>query len=496
MTKARPTLARTRLPTWLPFGALVSIEFLTVMDTAVVNIALPTIKDDLGYNHTEISWVVNCYLITVAGLLLAAGRLADALGRRRLFVAGTMVFTIASVSCGLAGEPWHLLAGRAIQGLGAALVVPAALALITDLFPEGPSRIRALAIFASMGAVAAPIGLALGGFLTELDWHLIFWINVPLGVMITAIAFMALPAPSTAPIAVDLVGAVAVTGTLSLTALAAVLLEANGPWAATTVAAAIGAVVFAFVLALRQRFATNPLIPTALLRIRSITVGNGIFALVGTVLLGTFFFVTLYLQETRGLAPLPATLAYVPIPLAALAGTRLAPWIIRRLGPHNALAAGLLVQAVTLAIWAIVGNVGGPLAFTLIAPTVPWGVGMGVSIVSSFVVCTSGVPGPVAGAASGLATTAYQGGGAVGLALVAALAAATSDTTGSASSTQATGLIGNHWGIWALAGIALLGAALTRALPRSQQKLAAGEGSDGPDAPTQRAGRSGGQSDS
>lgn len=483
MTQTSPAEAATRWTSWVPFGVLVSIEFLTVMDAAVVNIALPVIREDLGYSHTEISWVVNCYLIAFAGLLLAAGRLADALGRRRLFVAGTVVFTVASAGCGLAVEPWQLLTGRAVQGVGAALVVPAALALITDIFTEGPSRVRALGIFSSMGAVAAPIGLALGGFLTEFDWHLIFWINVPLGVIITAIALTALPAPSPTPGPVDLIGAVAATGTLSLLALAAVSLEASGPSAATTIAAAVGAVVFGLILVLRQRYAANPLIAPALLRVRSIVVGNSIFVLVGTVLLGTFFFVTLYLQEVRGLAPLQATLAYVPIPLAVLAGTRLAPWIIGRLGPHNALGLGLLVQAVTLAIWAIVVDTSGSLAVTLIGPTIGWGIGLGVSIVSSFVVCTSGVPGPVAGAASGLATAAYQGGGAVGLALVAALAAATGDLgSGSPTLTQAAQLSGYRWGIWALAGVAILGAALTRMLSMSLQEPAAVEDSDGTDA--------------
>jgi predicted MFS family arabinose efflux permease len=182
-------------------------------------------------------------------------------------------------------------------------------------------------------------------------------------------------------------------------------------------------------------------------------------------MLGTFFLVTLYLQETRGLAPLQATLAYLPIPLATLAGTRLAPWIIGRIGPHDALGMGLLVQSVALAAWAVVGSADGPLAATLTAPTVPWAVGMGVSLVSSFVICTSGVPGQVAGAASGLATTAHQGGGAVGLALVAALAAAAGDLgDGSPTMTQAAQLTGYHWGVWALAGVAFLGAALTRAL--------------------------------
>jgi EmrB/QacA subfamily drug resistance transporter len=435
------------------------------MDAAVVNIALPGIKDDLGYSHTEISWVVNCYLIAFAGLLLAAGRLSDALGRRRLFVAGTILFTAASAACGLAAEPWQLLTGRALQGVGAALVVPSALALITDIYPEGSGRIRALGIFSSMGAVAAPFGLALGGFLAEIDWHLIFWINVPLGIIITAVALTALPTPSRTPAPVDLIGAVAASGTLSLLALAAISLEADGPAAGSTIGAATGAATFGLLLVLRQRYAAHPLVPPALLRIRSVVVGNCILVLVGTVMLGMFFFVTLYLQETRGLAPLQATLAYLPIPLATLAGTWLAPWIIGRIGPYDALGVGLLVQSVALAAWAVVGSADGPLAVTLTAPTAPWALGMGVSIVSSFVICTSGVPARIAGAASGLATTAHQGGGAVGLALVAALAAAAGGL-GAASSTMthAAQLTGYHWGVWALAGIAFVGAALTRAL--------------------------------
>lgn len=473
MTQRAPVKSATRWPQWVPFGALVSIEFLTVMDAAVVNIALPVIKEDFRYNHTGISWVVNSYLIAFAGLLLVAGRLADTFGRRRLFIAGTLVFTIGSAGSGMAVESWHLLTGRAVQGVGAALVVPAALALITDIFTDGPGRVRALGIFSSMGAVAAPIGLALGGFLTELDWHLIFWINVPLGLIVATIALTALPAPSPTPGQVDLLGAIAATGTMTLAALAAVSLEADGPSAINTIAAALAAVIFGLILTVRQRYAANPLIPPVLLRHRSIVIGNVIFVLVGSVLLGTFFFVTLYLQEVRGLAPLQATMAYVPIPLAVLAGTRLASSLIGRLGQRNALGLGLLAQAASLAIWAMVVDVNGSLAVTLVGPTFVWGVGLGISIVSAFVVCTSGVPGPVVGAASGLATAAYQGGGAVGLALVAALAAATGKpTNGSRIPTEAVQLDGYRWGIWALVCVAAAGAALTRGLMRLPESMA------------------------
>lgn len=451
---------------WTGFLVLGSIEFLTVMDASVVNIALPVIKRDLGFTASATAWIVNCYLIPFAGTLLLAGRLGDVLGRRRLFLAGTALFTLASAACGFAAEPWHLLAGRAAQGLGAALVVPAALALITDLFAEGPDRNRALAIFGGMGGLAAPAGLVVGGLLAGVQWSLIFWINVPLGAIVLLLARTVLPAPAHTAARLDLPGAVAATGALILLAFTAASLEDPS---ATTAAAAAAAALFGVVFVLRQRHAADPLIHRSVLASRSVTVGSGIFVLVGTVLLATFYIVTLYLQDVRGLAPLEATLVYVPLPLATFVGTQVAPRLMARMAPRDVLALGLAVQGVSLCAWALASTETGDLMTGLIAPATPWGFGLGLSIVSSFAVCTSGVTGHEAGAASGLATSAYQGGGAVGLAAVAALAAATTRHTASTGKIDTTALLtGHHAAMWTLAATAALALALTRALPPPQ----------------------------
>lgn len=454
---------------WLGFIVLGGIEFLTVMDAAVVNIALPVIKDDLGFTASATAWVVNCYLIPFAGALLLAGRLGDVFGHRRLFLSGTALFTVASTGCGFAAAPWQLLVGRTVQGLGAALVVPAALALITGLFAEGPARNRALAIFGGMGALAAPVGLVVGGLLAGVEWSMIFWINVPLGVLVLLVARAVLPTPANTPVQVDVAGAVAATGALSLLAFTAASLES--PSAVTLTLGGVGAVVFGTVFVLRQRHAKAPLIPREVLRLRSVTVGSAIFVLVGTILFATFYIVTLYLQDVRGLGPLEATLVYVPVPLAVFGGTQVAPRLVARLTPRNALALGLAVQGVALTAWALTSTETGSLLTGLVAPATLWGFGLGLSIVSSFVVCTSGIAGPGAGAASGVATSAYQGGGAVGLAAVAALAAATTGHVADGKAIDGSALLaGHHVAMWTLAAVAAVGLALTRALPTTPRR--------------------------
>lgn len=466
MSTSAPPVRRGARTGFLVLG---SIEFLTVMDASVVNIALPVIKDDLGFTGSPTAWIVNCYLIPFAGMLLLAGRLGDVLGHRRLFLAGTTLFTLASAGCGLAAEPWQLLAGRTAQGLGAALVVPAALALITALFTEGASRNRALAVFGGMGGIAAPVGLIVGGLLADIGWPLIFWINVPLGVIVLLLARAVLPAPAGAPARLDVVGAAAATGAVGLLAFTAASLE--DPSAATAAPALAGAAFFGTVFVLRQRRARHPLIPRALLESRSVTVGGGIFVLVGTSLLATFYIVTLYLQDVRGLSPSEATLVYVPIPLAMFVGTQLAPRLIAGLAPRNTLALALGIQSVSLAAWALTSTETGSLTTGLIAPAAPWSFGLGLSIVSSFAICASGVAGPEAGAASGVATSAYQGGGAVGLAAVAALAAAATNHADTANDAAAL-LAGHHVAMWTLAATAAIGAALTRALPAAPDRVA------------------------
>lgn len=462
-TSAEP--GRTARNPWVIFSVLALIEFITVMDASVVNIALPAIRDGLSFSPTTIAWVVDAYLVGFAGFLLLAGRATDFVGRRRLFLIGVVVFTVFSLVCAAAVEPWHLVVARVLQGFGAALVFPAALALITDIFPEGPSRGKAIGLFSGMAGLAAPVGLVLGGLLTTVSWELIFLINIPIGIVVLVASFVLLPSPRPNPQGrLDVAGAVTFTGGLIVLILAMVRGGAQG-WTSPLTLVELGvaaALLIAFVA--RQRVAAEPLIPTVLLKMRNVSVGNIIFAIVGTILISVFFFITLYLQQVREFGSLEAALLYLPIPLGMFAGTQVAPRVLR-FGPHNVLGAGLVIQAVALAAWALMMSESGSLLLSFHVPATLWAFGLGMSIVSSFVVCTMGLEGPIAGAASGMATTSYQGGGALGLAVLVVVADAV--TRGG---TSPAGLISGYTAaLWVAVGIALVGALLTRLIMGGKQ---------------------------
>jgi len=470
-TRSTRAAARPDRGVWLVFSLLALIEFMTVLDASIVNIALPSIQRSLDFTQTNLTWVVNAYLLGYAGFLLLAGRAADLYGRRRLFAAGTALFTLASLFCGLAPGAPYLIAGRFAEGLGAALAAPAALALITDIFPEGRERNRALGLFTGMAGVAAPIGLVLGGLLTTITWQLVFLINVPLGLAVLLATFRLLPAKA-APDSgsIDLIGAVAATGGLCLLIYAAVSGQAQGWTSSPIVIAFAGAAVLLAIFVWRQVTASQPMVPTFLLQQRNLVIGNIIIAIVGTLLFTTFFVITLYLQRVRGAGPLVAGLTYVPIPLAMLAGTQVGPRVAARVGPAAALGLALVVQGIGLASWSLVIGPDSQFVLTFLLPTVVWSFGLGGSIVGSYIVCTSGLTQEVAGAAAGLATTTYQAGGALGLAVLGTIATIrTSMLLGNAGVTSQTGdpgalIAGYTLALWCGVGIAVLGAVLTLAL--------------------------------
>lgn len=420
-THARQAKLRQHSP-WLVFGVIALIEFMAVMDASIVNIALPTIRTELGFDAASVAWVVDGYLVGFAGFMLLAGRAADVLGRRRLFIGGVLLFTVFSVACALADTPWLLVTSRLLQGVGAAFAVPAALALITDLFAEGPSRNRALGIFAGMAGVAAPVGLVLGGLLTTIAWEWIFLINAPIGVAVIVAGLRLLPRDGARRAdTLDVLGAVSITGGLALLILGMVRGNAQDWTAPSTLAELAGSVVLLLVFVGRQAFARQPLVPRGVLQDRTRVVGNLIFAAVGTILLSTFFLTTLYLQRVRGMDALGAAAIYLPLPIGMLIGTQLAPRLLQ-VGVRRVLAGGLLIQAATLGGWAVVMSPNANVLWTFMLPATVWAVGLGLAIVCSFVVCTQGLTGHTAGVASGLAQTTYQGGGAVGLAVLAVVA--------------------------------------------------------------------------
>ena len=452
---------------WSMFWVLALIEFMSVMDASVVNIALPSIRVGLGFSPTTISWVVDAYLLGFAGFMLLAGRATDLIGRRRLFIIGTVVFGLFSLACAAAQAPWELVTSRLLQGFGAALVTPAALALITDIFPEGQGRNKALGMFSGMAGVAAPVGLVLGGLLTTAAWQWIFLINVPI-VLVVLVGSVRL-LPRTRPTGggdLDVAGSVSATAGLLLLVLAMERGSAQGWGSTASIAEFTAAGVLLVLFVVRQVTASAPLIPTMLLAKRNIAMGNTIFALVGIILISTFFFITLFLQQVRDYSSLHAALVYLPVPLAMLLGTQVAPRMMR-FGPHNVLMSGLVIQALALAAWATLISDTRTILVAFVVPATVWAFGLGMSIVSSFVVCTLGLTGQLAGAAAGLATTSYQAGGAIGLAILAVIAddRTRSVIAAAGGRTGPTALVSGYTvALWCAVGIAVVGALLTRLL--------------------------------
>ncbi|WP_019814887.1 DHA2 family efflux MFS transporter permease subunit, partial [Saccharomonospora saliphila] len=418
----RRDLPRVRSP-WLPFTLLALIEFMTVLDASIVNVALPSIETEFGFSPQALAWVVDAYLLAYAGFLLLGGRAADVVGRRRMYFAGVVLFTASSLACGASQDATQLLVGRAFQGLGAALVAPAALALIGDIFAVEKDRNRALGIWGSMAGVGGAAGVVLGGLLTTADWRWTFLINVPIGIAVLVASVALLPkVDSTTTSRLDLFGALLGTGGLCVLLLAVTRGQEVGWLSGQSLASFAVAAVLLGAFVARQLTATDPLLPTHLFRRPSLALGNVVIALVGVLLFATFFVVTLYMQRVRGFSPLTTGLLYVPINASMWLGSWLAPRVVAALSPSGSLAAGLFLQAAGLAWWTSVLSVGGNFVVVFLLPAMLWSFGLGASIVSAFVVCTSAVDAEARGAASGLATTTYQSGGAIGLAVLVTIA--------------------------------------------------------------------------
>lgn len=458
---------RHRSP-WQAFGVLALIEFLAVMDASIVNIALPSIGESLSFSRTMLAGVIDSYLIGLAGFMLIAGRATDLVGRKVLFLAGVTIFTVFSILCALAVEPWQLIASRVGQGLGAAMVMSSAIALITDLFPEGTARNKALGVFSGMAGVAAATGLVLGGALTAVSWRWTFLINVPVGVFVIIAVLRLLPrGQHRLGTRLDVISALALTGGLIFLTMAVLRGGAQGWDSGLTLSQFGAAAVLLVTFCVRQTLAPHPLIPRELLRSRITVTGNVIFVLVGTILLGTFFVATLFLQQVRYLQPLTAALIYLPVPVAMLAGAQTVPRLLR-FGPTNTLMGSLALQAVALACWALLISPERSLLVSFIFPASVWAFGLGGAIVSSFVICTSGVAPRLAGAASGLATTSYQGGGAIGLSLLVLLSESQAEEAAGAGEMALT--TGFSAALWASADLAVVGAIATRFIAQSTSR--------------------------
>ncbi|MDA0161496.1 MFS transporter [Solirubrobacter ginsenosidimutans] len=409
---------------WVTLVLVCLAQFMVILDATIVNIALPTIQEDLHFSQADLQWVVNSYTLLFGGFLLLGGRAADIVGRKKIFIAGTILFSVASLLNGLATSSGMLIAFRALQGLGAALVSPAALSIITTTFPEGPERTKALGVWSAIAAGGGAIGLLLGGILTEaLSWEWIFFVNVPVGAA-TAILSARLISESKAERAgaFDVLGAVLVTAGLMVLVYAIVKAESFG-WGSdrTLGLAAVGVALLAVFVLVESR-TTGPLVRLGIFKIRSLAVANSVLLLVAGGLFALFFFATLYVQEVLGFKPIKAGFAFLPVAFGIAIGAGTAQVLIKKIGVRANAIAGMVVAAAGLFYLSGV-PVDGTYVKDLLPGLLLMSFGMGNTFVPITLIATTNVEPEDAGLASGLFNTSQQVGGALGLAVLSTLAA-------------------------------------------------------------------------
>ena len=460
---------------WSALALIVTAQFMVILDVAIVNVALPSIETDLHFSQTNLQWVISAYAILFGGALLLGGRLADLLGRRRLFVAGVGLFAASSLLCGLAWSEASLIAFRALQGLGGALLAPAALSLLMTTFAEGRERNLALGIYGAASGSGAAAGVLLGGVLTSyLSWSWIFFVNVPVGVAAIALAPVLLR-ESRADAShrhFDLAGAASVTSGLMLVVYATTRATEDGWGNPVTLGLfAVAAALIAAFLAIERRSAA-PLLPLRIFRRRTISAANATMALIGAVVFSEFFLLTLYLQEVLGYSAVQSGAAFAAFALTVVVFSNVAQFVVGRLGIRRVLAGGLLLMGASVVYLARL-PVGADYLRDLFPGFVVGGAGMGLSFVPVTIASLSGVDRSDAGIASGLVNTSRQIGGAVGLAAVSAIAALSTNTYADhhalATSSSAAALDhGFQTGLYVLAALAFLGAVVAGVLIRPQ----------------------------
>jgi len=416
-------------------GAILALaclaQFMVVLDVSVVNVALPAIRNSLRFSEQDLQWVVNAYTVTFAGFLLLGGRAADLLGRRRVFISGLVLFALASLAGGFADTQALLIAARGAQGLGGAIIAPASLSILTTTFEEGAARNRAVGIWGAMGGAGGAAGVLLGGVLTDLlSWRWILFINVPIGLLAAFFAERyivetreAMRRPS-----FDLAGAVTATVGLSVLVLGIVRTDVTGWGSLSTLALiAAGAALIAAFVAIEGRVARAPLMPLRIYASRTLSAANVVVLMIGAAVFAMWFFLSLYLQQVLGYSPLRAGLAFLPMTLCIVAGSTLASRVVTRVGPKPMLVTGMTAQAAGLALFTQI-TPGGSYLGQIIVPSLLVAIGIGFSFVPVTIAAVAGVASEEAGLASGLVNTSRFVGGALGLALLAALATARTNT--------------------------------------------------------------------
>jgi EmrB/QacA subfamily drug resistance transporter len=414
---------------------------MVVIDVSIVNVALPSIKTALQFSQQNLQWVVNAYTLVFAGFLLLGGRAADLLGRRRVLIAGLLIFTAGSLACGLAQQSGVLIGARALQGLGGAIISPAALSILTVTFPEGQERNRALGAWAAVAGGGIAVGVILGGILSQgPGWRWIFFVNVPIGILAALLAprLLAESRDEDRTRSYDVLGALSVTAGLVLLVYAMVNTNQYGWGSVQTIGELIGSgvLLLAFVT-IEARFASQPLVPLRIFRSRTRSGANVVALLVGLTIFGVFFFLTLYMQQVLGFSPLRTGVAYLPFTVGLIVASTTSSVLVGRIGAKWLLTAGLLVMSAGLILLARLPD-HGSYASDILPAFIVIALGAGMVFLPMTTAAVSGASADDAGLASALLNTSQQVGGAVGLALLSTIA--TSVTTSVLASDPRAGL--------------------------------------------------------
>jgi EmrB/QacA subfamily drug resistance transporter len=455
---------------WLVLVLVCLGQFMVILDATIVNVALPSIQQDLQFSAADLQWVINSYTLVFGGFLLLGGRAADLIGRRALFVAGVIVFSAASLLNGLSNSSEMLVAARGLQGLGGALVSPAALSIITTTFAEGPERTKAMGVWGAIAAGGGAFGLLLGGILTEaLSWEWIFFVNVPVGIAAAVLAWRYVPESRAEqrPDSFDFAGAVTVTAGLIVLVYAIVKAEEFGWGSARTLGLGALAIALLAVFVLIERRSSAPLVRLGIFRIRSLLGANLVLLVVAGGLFANFFFSSLYVQQILGYTPIEAGLAFLPVTLGIVAGSGLSQVLVKKVGVRETTMGGMVLAAAGLFLLSR-AEVDGTYVGTLLPGLLLMSIGMGLTFVPVTLIATTNVSAEDAGLASGLFNTSQQIGGALGLAVLATLAA---DKTASvaASTDRASAIVEGFQVAFAGAAILMLvGVVLLAALVRKR----------------------------
>lgn len=470
-----PTTDRSR---WIALYVLCTGVLMIVLDVTVVNVALPSIQEDLGFSDSDLAWVVNAYLVPFGGLLLLAGRLGDLLGRTRLFVAGLGVFVAASVLCALAPSQEVLVLARFVQGAGGAMASAVVLGMIVTMFPEPREQARALGAYMFVAVAGGTIGLLVGGVITEaISWHWVFVLNVPIGVatvvltlrLVDADAGMGLKAGA------DVLGGALVTAALMLGVYALVGAESDGWVSFRTLGLGSVALLLLVLFVVREATARVPLIPLRIFRSRNVSGANAVFVLTMAGMFAIGFLAALYLQRVQGYGPVEVGFAFLPatVIMGALS-LRYTAVLIGRFGARPVLLAGLLIVAASLGWFARI-PVQGDYVVDLLPAMLLQGLGAGLAFPALMTVAMAGVPHEDAGLASGLVNTTQQMGGALGLAVLATLSATRSETLRERGDTAAQALTGGYHLAFGIATVLVLLAVVLAAVVLDPSPATEGE---------------------